>query len=111
MKSIRIRDPRLEINLTHTSEVTETEKNIPNFSNFLKKTNLDSQISTALANLGTKDDITTDVDFVIANEKKWIEIKKKRQKLLLGNNYFNQRQGVRGKFLVITSNPEDYQIF
>ena len=78
LKSIRIRDPRLEINLTHTSEVTETEKNIPNFSNFLKKTNLDSQISTALANLGTKDDITIDVDFVIANEKKMDRNKKKK---------------------------------
>ena len=76
------------MNLTNTSQVAETENKISSVSNFLKKRNLDPKISTVSANLATKDDIRTDVDFVIANEKRLIKIKQ-RQKLVSGNNYFS----------------------
>ena len=76
------------MNLTNTSQVAETENKISSVSNFLKKRNLDPKISTVSANLATKDDIRTDVDFVIANEKRLIK-RKQRQKLVSSNNYFS----------------------
>ena len=51
------------------ARVIDIENETWNVSDFVKSTNLDRKISTAVENLATKGDITTALDFAMANKK------------------------------------------
>ena len=52
------------------AKITEVKKKIPNVSDFVKDTNLNRKIYTAVTNLETKSDITTAVDGIVTSRKK-----------------------------------------